>query len=187
MGIGADPHHRAALLIHTDQQRDAGVRRGGVLVALDGLDQAVGSLVRCVPAEEDVASQMIGAHVRDRFRVRHPDKKQLSHFFLQSHGGKQVLHLLGGQFFRCGLWRGILFLGLGVGIRHFRDIIRRGAAAGGQGEQQESGQCRRQKAFHRCSFPDGRYRYQQCTIFSRERKDGYRLAAESGRLRCRWQ
>ena len=78
MGIGADPHHRAALLVHADQQRDSGVHSRGVLIALNGLDQSIGSFVRRIPAEEDVAAQMIGAHVGDRVCVGYPDKEQLA-------------------------------------------------------------------------------------------------------------
>ena len=114
MGIGADPHHRAALLVHADQQRDSGVHSRGVLIALNGLDQSIGSLVRRIPAEEDVAAQMIGAHVGDRVCVGYPDKEQLADLFLQGQGGKQVLHLLGGQFLRRGFRGRLRLLGLNV-------------------------------------------------------------------------
>src|SRR5699024_9082445 len=127
---------------------------------------------------EDVAAQMIGAHVGDRVRVGYPDKEQLADLFLQGQGGKQVLHLLGGQLLRRGFQGRLRLLGLGIRVGRFRDSIRRGAAAGGQGEQQESGKCRRQKAFHRSSFPEGRYRYQQCITFSKEKKDCYRFVVE---------
>lgn len=109
-----DPHHRAALLVHADQQRDSGVHSRGVLIALNGLDQSIGSFVRRIPAEEDVAAQMIGAHVGDRVCVGYPDKEQLADLFLQGQGGKQVLHLLGGQFLRRGFRGRLRLLGLNV-------------------------------------------------------------------------
>lgn len=78
------------------------------------LDQSIGSFVRRIPAEEDVAAQMIGAHVGDRVCVGYPDKEQLADLFLQGQGGKQVLHLLGGQFLRCGFRGRLRLLGLNV-------------------------------------------------------------------------
>ena len=114
MGIGADPHHRAALFVHADQQRDSGVHSRGVLIALNGLDQSIGSLVRRIPAEENVAPQVIGAHIGGRVCLRHPAEEQLAHLFLQGQGGKQVLHLLGGQFLRRGFRGRLRLLGLNV-------------------------------------------------------------------------
>ena len=160
VGIGTDPHHGAALLVHTDQQGDAGVRRGGVLIALDGLDQAVGGLVRRIPAEENVAPQVIGAHIGGRVCLRHPDEEQLAHLFLQGQGGEDLLHLLSGQLLRRGRGRNLRLLGLGVADR----LLGRGIffffqeAAGGKREQQKRGQSRCQKAFHKDSFPEGEIR-----------------------------
>ena len=68
VGVPTGPGNGAALLVHADEQGDARVRHGSVLVALHrvrelffGKPSAPGVLI--VPAEEEIASQMVGSHV----------------------------------------------------------------------------------------------------------------------------
>ena len=112
VGIGADAHHGAALLVHAQKQGDARVRRCGVLVGAESLDDSVGGLVRKVPAKEHIAAQMIGGDVLHGGFRRTADEEQLPHLFLRGEGGEQRVDLLSRQLLRRRLRRrgGGLFL-----------------------------------------------------------------------------
>lgn len=166
VGIGADAHHGAALLVHAQKQRDARVRLGGVLVGSEGLDDGVGGLVRKVPAKEHIAAQMVGGDVLHGGFRRTADEEQLPHLFLRGEGGEQIVDLLGRQLLRRGLRGrgGSLFLNGGA-------LFRFCCAASGQGGKAKGGQGRRKKSFHRgllfCLFG----LYEQCIIFFPGKKE----------------
>ena len=119
VGIGADPDYGAALLVHAQEHGDARVRRCGLLVVPEGLDDIVGGLVRKVPAEEHIAAQVVGGDVLHGSVRRTADEEQLSHLFLRGQGGEQMVDLLGRQLLRRGLGRrgGSLFLNGGALFR----------------------------------------------------------------------
>ena len=173
IGIPAGPGDGAPLLVGADQQGDAGVGGRGVLIAGDGpchlfLCQPGAAGVLEVPAKEDVAPQVIGAHVRGGLRLRHPDEEQLAHLLLQRQGGEQVLDFRRGQLLRRGLRRRLGLLGGG----RFPGGGRRGLrlfAAGGEGQQGHGGQECRKKTFHKCSFRNDKWGY--CTTSGRKKKE----------------
>ena len=116
--IAAGPHHRAALLIGPDQQGDA----RGVLIALDVIPHLLGCLVLEIPAEQQIAPQLILGGQLGPAGLRAADKKHLPDLFLQGHGGQQLLNdlllVLGAQRGLGGLLTGGRVLhGVRIGLR----------------------------------------------------------------------
>ncbi len=86
LGIGADPYHGAALLIHSDEQGDP----GGVLAASDLLPHLGGGQAAEIPAEQHQAAELMLPHFCGGIG-RAADKEHLLHLFLQGHGQQQPI------------------------------------------------------------------------------------------------
>ena len=130
MGVHAGPHHSAALLIRTNQQRN--VRR-----LLQFLRQGTHlgiSFTLKIPAKKDHTAQMILRHILCRVLFGAAHKKQLPHLFFHCHGSdlrcNGILLLRRGRLLSGGIHR------LRAGRRRF--IIRQRRAAAAQQRQQQN-------------------------------------------------
>ena len=121
VGIAAHPVDGATLLVHGDQQGNL----GGVLAALDVCGHLFRRLVLEVPAEEDVAPQMVVRRQLGGVGLRAPGDEHLPHLLLQGHAVQELLGP-GGN----GVW---LFRLLSGGVGPLRFLRGSSGFSGGPG------------------------------------------------------